>query len=345
MRVSFSDRVQYVAARWTARLPQRLQLLLSGEPEVVIDGQRFDAHAQLLRSVRRRRHRYGLIEPSIEAGRRRYRRETLAFRGPVTKVGSVRDFEIGAMRARHYAPETSSRDVTVYLHGGGFVIGDLDTHDEPCRILCHHANVHVLSVAYRLAPECPFPAALDDAHAALAWTRANAASLGADPRRVSIGGDSAGANLATVAARLAAREDAAPVAQLLIYPVTDSVTERSSYELFGEGHFLTMTDREDFRRCYTEGADVAQDDPRVSPLFAKDLDRLPPALVVTAGFDLLRDEGEAYAEALSAAGNLVMKRRVATLGHGFVHMTGICRAARQAMIEIASDWRALLNRI
>lgn len=345
---SFSERVQYLAARLTAHLPERVQTALSGQPPLVVDGQRFDAHAQLLRNVRRGRIPDGLIQPSVEAGRRRYRRETRAFRGPVTEVGAVRDFEIagpaGPLRLRHYAPSDAAepaRHLTVYLHGGGYVIGDLDTHDEPCRLLCRHAGVDVLSVEYRLAPEHPFPAALEDTLAALRWAQSNAALGGA--LRVSIGGDSAGANLAAVAARLATREGAPPTAQLLIYPVTDSVTDRRSYALFGEGHLLTMTDREDFRRCYLEGSGTSSDDPRVSPLLARDLGGLPAALVITAGFDLLRDEGEAYADALAAAGNVVRRQRVSDLGHGFIHMTGVCRAARRAVLGIAAEWRALLS--
>lgn len=344
-RITLTERLQYLAARLTARLPERVQIALSGQPHLVVDGLRFDAHMQLLRNTHRRHVRHGLIQPTIEAGRRRYRRETRAFRGPLTEVGSVRDFEIagpsGPLRVRHYAPPDASHDLTLYLHGGGYVIGDLDTHDEPCRLLCRHAGVHVLSVDYRLAPEHPFPAAVEDTLAALRWAQSNASSLGAI--RISIGGDSAGANLAAVAARLAAREGAPPFAQLLIYPVTDSLTDRRSYALFGEGHFLTLNDRDDFLRCYLEGTGTPIDDPRVSPLHAPDLAGLPPALVITAGFDLLRDEGDAYADALHAAGTVVRRHQIPDLGHGFIHMTGVCRAARRAMLEIAAEWRALFN--
>jgi acetyl esterase len=231
----------------------------------------------------------------------------------------------------------------VYLHGGGFVIGDVDTHDEPCRLLCRHAGTHVLSVDYRLAPEHPFPAALDDARAALRWARAHAAALGADASRVAVGGDSAGANLATVAARLAAREGAPPDAQLLVYPPTDGPTARPSRALFGDGWFLDRADRDAFMAHYTAGAGVGEEDPRISPLRAADLGGLPPALVVTAGFDILRDEGEAYAAALAAAGTPVRAYGEDALPHGFIHMTGVAPAAHRAVVRLAFEWRALLD--
>ena len=343
------DRLQGLAARALGRLPARLQLALSGRPALVVDGQTLDPQLQLLLALQRRRSPHGLCEPSPAEGRARFRRDVLAATRRQTAVGAVREFDIQAdrsvLRARHYAPDAPARDLLVYLHGGGFVIGDLDTHDEPCRLLCRHAETHVLSVDYRLAPEHPFPAGLDDALAALGWAQANAPALGADAGRVALGGDSAGANLSAVAARLTAAGGRPPCAQLLIYPATDAVTERPSQELFGEGLFLTRADRDAFSRHYLGAAGVRADDPRVSPLLAGDLAGLPPALVVTAGFDLLRDEGEAYADALSRAGVTVRARRFQALAHGFVNMTSVAPSARAATVEIARDWHALLDEI
>jgi acetyl esterase len=234
----------------------------------------------------------------------------------------------------------------VYLHGGGFVMGDLDTHDEACRILSRHGMMHVLSVGYRLAPEHPFPAALDDAWSAWQWACTHAARFGADGNRIAIGGDSAGGNLAAVTAqRIIASGERPPSAQLLLYPATDGHADvsRPSRELFGDGLFLTNADREAFTKAYIGGTTVASDDPRVSPLRARDLAGQPPALVVTAGFDLLRDEGEAYADALRAAGNRVELRRYPSMSHGFFNLTGICRGAREAGIEVATAMRAMLD--
>jgi acetyl esterase len=356
--ITLAQRLQGLAGRSLGLLPAPFQLKLSGRPPIEVDGQRLDSCLQLLLAVNRRRRRHGLCEPDPVTARARFRREVLIYGGPRTRVGPVRDFEIegeaGPLRARHYAPPTSapsapsanaSRDLLVYLHGGGFVLGDLETHDEPCRLLCLHARTHVLAVDYRLAPEHPFPAGLGDALAALRWAQSNAERLGAAPGRVSIGGDSAGGNLAAAAAQVSARERP-PFAQLLVYPATDAVKEeRPSKGLFGRGFFLARTDCDAFFDHYTEGTGARRDDPRVSPLRANELSGLAPALVVTAGFDYLRDEGDAYARALGGAGGVVAQRRFDSLAHGFIHMTGVCPAARAALVEYARDWRALLERV
>jgi acetyl esterase len=336
MSLRVQDRLRYFVARAISRLPDAVKIRLSGEAPVIVDGQQLDPQVQLLRAVRRKLGVHGLLEPSIERGRARYRHETNNFRGPMTKVAAVRDFTIGSLRVRHYSPGVRNAPLTVYLHGGGFTIGDLDTHDEPCRILCHHGDTHVLSIDYRLAPEHPFPAALEDTAVALAWAQENAASLGADPDRVGIGGDSAGANLATVVARLTSRK---PAAQLLFYPPTDGTARPPSYDFFGEGFFLSCADRDGFGRAYA----APGPDSRASPLLAPDLAVLPAALLITAGFDILRDEGEAYAEALRLAGVAVQSRRYPGLGHGFIHLTGVCTTARDAVREIAREWGAFLR--
>jgi acetyl esterase len=348
-RITAGEHLQRIIGQALGTLPGPVLVRLSGRPPVVMDGQTLDPHVQLVLAMRKKRGVRGLVEPTPAEGRARFRHECLVFGSPKTKVGAVRDFEIpgpaGPLRVRHYSPADTDgpHPLTVYLHGGGFTIGDLDTHDEPCRLLCRHGRVHVLSVDYRLAPEHPFPAAPDDAAAALRWAQAHAAELGADAAKVGVGGDSAGGNLAAVASIEAARGGRPPVAQLLIYPVTDKRRSRPSEQKFSDGFFLSTADRRGFSRCYTGGSPGADDDPRVSPLLASDLGGLPPALVVTAGFDILRDEGEAYAAALEAAGTKVRHIRVPSLGHGFLHMTTMTPAAHKAMVRIARDWRALLG--
>jgi acetyl esterase len=349
--VSVAERVQLAVARAASRLPDRMKIALAGGAPVIVDGQRLDPQLQFLRSAQRQRPLPGLMEPTIEEGRRRYRHVTQAFRGPVTAVASVRDLEIpgaaGPLQARHYTPFSTGahsglQPLTVYLHGGGFVLGDLDTHDEPCRILCAEAAVPVLSVAYRLAPEHPFPAAVDDAAAATAWARAHAASLGAPAARVAVAGDSAGGNLAAVVAAI--DPSAPPVARLLIYPATDSHTPRPSQRLFAEGFALTLRDRDEFFRHYLAGAEARLDDPRLSPFGGVSLSREVPTVVVVAGFDVLRDEGEAYVDALQRTAAPVQVLRFLSLEHGFIHLTGVCSAARRAMSEIARAWRKTLDR-
>jgi len=346
--VSVAERVQLAIARSAARLPDRVKIALAGGAPVLVDGQQLDPQLQFLRRVQRGRPTPGLLEPNIEEGRRRYRNLTLAFRGPVTPVSRVRDLELpGAaspLQARHYVPpssDTAAPPLTVYLHGGGFVIGDLDTHDEPCRILCREAGVQVLSVAYRLAPEHPFPAAVDDAVAAMRWARTHAASLGADPERVAVGGDSAGGNLAAVVAAL--DNSAQPFGRLLIYPATDSHTPRPSQRLFAEGYALTLRDRDEFFRHYLADGEARLDDPRLSPFCGVSRSRAIPTVVAIAGFDVLRDEGDAYVDALRQAGAPVELRRFPSLEHGFIHLTGVCPAARRAVSDIASAWRTVVG--
>jgi acetyl esterase len=233
----------------------------------------------------------------------------------------------------------AASSLLVYYHGGGWVIGDLDTHDGPCRFLAAHGGTQVLSIDYRLAPEHPFPAAAEDAWAAHAWASANAAELGSVPARIAVGGDSAGGNLATVVSLLARDEGATPPAlQLLIYPVTTVAREMPSRDLFGDGFLLTRRDMDFFEDNYLPtGTD--RTDPRVSPLEAEDLGNLPPAYILTAGFDPLRDEGEAYALRMREAGARVALRRHPGLVHSFANLTAISPSSRQAMLEAAGALR------
>lgn len=336
------DRVRGAAARGMGRLPDAAQLVLSGRPRRHVDGQALDAASQAVLALRPRRD---LFSQAASVSRARFRRELVAVQGRKTPVRSVQDLEVpgaeGPLPARHYTPEaTTPAPLLVFFHGGGFVLGDLDTHDETCRRLCAEAGHHVLSVAYRLAPECPFPGPIEDGLSAFRWAAFHAAMLGADPTRVAVGGDSAGGTLSAVVALLTAHEPMRPAAQLLIYPAVDRVTPRPSHQLFDRDYFLSLADREAFYDFYLQGADPT--DPRVSPLLAPDLSGLPPALVVIAGFDVLRDEGEAYAAAMRAAGTPCSTYRAPSLGHGFINLTMVSRTASTAVSEVAEAWRTLL---
>jgi acetyl esterase len=250
----------------------------------------------------------------------------------------------GPLPARLYSPGVvglGRTPLVVWLHGGGWALGDLDTHDQPCRYLCRYGRVAVLSVDYRLAPEFPFPAAVEDALAAFSWAVDHADELGCDPSRVAIGGDSAGGNLAAVVSQLARDgRAAAPAAQLLVYPATDISVTYPSEDLFGEGYLLTRANMDWFEATYSAGA--AKSDPRMSPLRHTDLSGLAPALVVTADFDPLRDEGELYARQLQAAGVPVMLRRTPGLVHGFLNMTGVHRNIRAEVIAISGSVGAMV---
>jgi acetyl esterase len=323
-----------------------VQVILSGGRLRRIDGQTLDPMIQLLVSVRRGGDRAADILDRPLLGRHRLRREILSIQGDPTPVGEVRDLEVtgavGPLAGRLYLPAARPAPVPllVYYHGGGFVTGDLDTHDEPCRLLAAHSGSAVLSIDYRLAPEHRFPAAVDDSLAAFEWALAHAASLGCDPARVSVGGDSAGGNLAAVVSQLAHARGRAPAAQLLIYPPTDHPTPRPSHTLFNERLILSLGERNAYHEQYSGRAGADPADPRLSPLLAASLRGLPPAFVVIAHFDVLRDEGEAYAAALQAAGVRCEVQREPTLGHGFVNLTPVCPRALDAVIDMAERWRS-----
>ncbi|MBV9001814.1 MAG: alpha/beta hydrolase [Solirubrobacterales bacterium] len=346
---SASIRAQQWAAQALDRLPPRAQVRLSGRPPVQVDGDTLAPEVQLALMMidRRREPRPETLAP-VQA--RRYRRRLAAiYAGKPTEVGAVSNLELeldgaGSIGARHYAPAElgGPHPLLVYYHGGGFTYGDLDTHDGVCRVLCRHAGAHVLAVDYRLAPEHPFPAAVEDARASLRWAFANAGGLGADCGRIGVGGDSAGGNLAAVVAQLAARDGGPPpVLQLLIYPATDFTKRRRSRELFGEGFLLTNSEMDWFETNYLGPERTHAGDPRASPLLAEDLSGLAPAFVVTAAFDPLRDEGEEYAETLAAAGTPVTLRRFPGFIHAFTAAAGVSRNSRDAVIEIAGVTRAM----
>jgi acetyl esterase len=239
---------------------------------------------------------------------------------------------------RLYRPAGSEPlPVLVYFHGGGWVIGDLDTHDVLCRLLSLAAGAAVVAVDYRLAPEHPFPAAVEDCVAATRWVRGQAVALGLDPARLAVGGDSAGGNLAAVVS-IALRDagEAAPALQLLIYPATDQRALAPSHTANGQGYLLTSESIDYYRSRYLP--DPAQwADWRASPLLAADLARLPPALVLTAGYDPLRDEGRQYADALSAAGNRVQYVCFERQVHGFITMGRVIDEARTA-VALCGAW-------
>ncbi len=327
-------------------LPPKLQRLLFGRPKE-IDGQRLASDIQALIQL------YALIgdrsfteQVAPEEARAATRVASASATGPPLPMARVEGLELpgpaGRIPARFYVPHGTAphpRPLLVYFHGGGWVIGDLDTHDGLCRFLANNADVAVLSIDYRLAPEHPFPAAVEDAQAAFAWAAAEAEKLGIDGSRIAVGGDSAGGNLAA-AISLLVRDGGGPqpAMQLLIYPVTNAGGKQASRELFATGFMLTQADMDWFDHHYLpEGTDF--DDPRVSVLRAENLANLPPAYVTTAGFDPLRDEGEAYAERMREAGVRVALRRHPGLVHSFANMTAFSPTARAAMLEVAGALR------
>jgi acetyl esterase len=342
--------LEFRVARTLLGLPSPVQLALSGRLPRRHGGQRLEAEMQLMLSLLEALGRRELGESDPRESRAEARRQAMTHAGPKIAVAATRDFAIpgpaGLIAVRHYAPREPGgpHPLLVYFHGGGFVIGDLDTHDMPCRLLCRDAGVHVLAVDYRLAPEHPFPAAVDDARAAFRWACEHASELGADPRRVAVGGDSAGGNLAAVVSQLSARDaQREPALQLLVYPSTDRVHPFPSQGLFGEGFYLSSRDIDWYYEQYTGGTGVPRDDPAISPLCAKPFPKLCPAIVVTAGCDPLRDEGDAYARALAAAGTRTEHVCAPGLLHGFLNMSAVSPASARATGEITRRLRVLFG--
>ncbi len=312
-----------------------------------IDGLTLCPEIQLMLKLRELQGGKPWSQLPIKQARRQMREECQVSAGPKLPVGPVRTFEIagpaGPMRVRHYMPiEQGVRPLLVFFHGGGFLFGDLDTHDQPCRYLAKHAGVQVLAVEYRKGPENPFPAAVEDAFAGYLWALENAERLGADPSQVLVGGDSAGGNLAAVVTQFALTEGKPlPVMQLLLYPCLDRLTQWKSLDLFAEGFFLTKRDIEYCLAQYAQGHDPK--DPLLSPTQFPNLSDLSPAFVVTCGFDPLRDEGEAYESALRNAGVITRFHRVPDLIHGFINMTGLSPVSEAALIEVANSTRNFLT--
>lgn len=298
--------VQGRALQPLAALPPAVRRRLAGPP-IQIDGNVLDPDVQLI--LRLENLLPSTPKDSVPEARANLKTLAKLVAGPLIRLQRVTELTVrgadGQLGARLYVPRSapdSRGGLLVFFHGGGWVVGDLDSHDGYCRHLAQEAGVRVLSVDYRLAPEAEAPVAAEDALAAYQWAVEHAEDLGADPARVGVGGDSAGGNLAAVVAQQCVRRGIpSPALQLLIYPAVDLIGRRPSRDLFGEGFFLTEHDINWYRDHYTPDPTVRAD-PRVSPLLADDLSGLAPAYVVTGGFDPLRDEGNEYAERLRAAG-------------------------------------------
>ena len=287
---------------------------------------------------------------SADEARRVYRDRRAVLAPPVPEVAAVRDLaapgRAGPIPLRLYrglgTDPHAALPVLVYFHGGGWTIGDLDTHDIVCRTLANKARCAVIATDYRMGPEHKFPAAVDDCIDVTRWVAGEGASLGVDSTRIAVGGDSAGGNLATVVAITLRDASGPPLAfQALIYPATDQRMDSASHASFGEGYLLTRNNMLWFRDNYLDRADY--DDWRASPIRAADLARLPPAHIITAGFDPLLDEGRAYSDRLLAAGVPVLYECFEGMAHGFLTMGGVVAAANHALYRIGQSLAQAFN--
>ena len=340
--------------RLVMAMPDLLAAWISGG-KTEVDGQVLNGRAQFL--IREIAKRYGPIDGMEPNEARAYveglREEPPPFEG----LCEVQDEAVQGADAdgswhgrdvpiRIYRPPNAPNPspALVYFHGGGWVLGSLDSHDVTCQLLAEDGGFTVVSVDYRLAPEHPFPAAVSDAVASYRHVVADHERLGLDPDRIAVGGDSAGGNLAAVVCDVTREDRLPPAFQLLIYPVCDVSREHPSYELFSEGFMMTSDEMRWFIRHYIRREDQ-KEDPRVSPLLAHDLKGLPPACMVIAGFDPLRDEGLAYAEKLEAAGVDVTLQKHLGLHHGFFSLGHILPPARNAIRRAAGSVRRGLDAV
>lgn len=331
-------RVKAAVIRGIFALPKPARRLLAGAP-LRIDGQQMALDAQLAIALKNRSGS-DVFDGPVEEARAKYDElpHLIGYEPPVPVATReiIVPAEHGEVPTTLYTPANAPEPsgLLVYFHGGGFSVGSRFSHDPIARYLASHAGARVLSVDYRRAPEHQFPAPTDDAFAAFEYARDHAGGLGADPDRIAIGGDSAGGNLAAVTAQQAVlRGGGAPSFQLLIYPATDLSTRRPSRDLFATGSTFTERNVQWVMANYIpEGTDLT--DPRLSPQHG-DVTGLPPAYIASAGFDPVRDDGEAYAEKLRANGIPVALTRQADLAHGYLSFIGLGGRFTEAASEAA----------
>jgi len=342
--------LQGKAANLALRMPISWVNILAGPP-ITVDGRTLDGRTQWFLRLLARSGQTPLHQMSVANARTEFDAFMLLLGGRAAPVGEIVDRTIdgpaGRLRVRIYRPAGSVARLLpaiLYFHGGGWTIGSLEGYDLACRFFCARSGCAVISVDYRLAPEHKFPAAIDDGVAAYKWLADEATAIGLDPARIVVAGDSAGGNVAAVVAQLLRGEARPPCLQWLIYPATDFGGDTVSHRSCGEAFLLTRADMEYFRNHYLNAPGDA-DDPRASPLRANDLSGVAPALVFTAGFDPLRDEGQAYADRLLAAGVKTIHREFETLIHGFVGMRGAVHAAARAMDDMVAGLRHELARL
>jgi acetyl esterase len=341
-------RLEYAATKALLGLPPRLQRLLIRKP-IVIDGQTLAPELQLmLRMKQLARIPAAEALPLAEAREELLRQQLLV--GGRQHVGALRDLEVdgaeGPLRARLYTPTerlgAAPAPTMLFIHGGGWMYGDLESHDPACRFLAERSGVQLLAIDYRLSPEHKFPAAVEDCQAAYRWLVEHADEVNADPARLAVGGDSAGGSLSASTAIWAAEQGLPLAFQLLLYPGADFVERAASRSTFGEGFVLTTLFMDNAEEAYfAPGADKSV--PDASALRRVDFpEKIAPALVLTGGFDPLRDEGEAYAALLEKQGVEVETKRYSSMIHGFLHLVGVGREAKSYVAEIADKLRAAL---
>lgn len=337
------DKSQGTAARLLDRLPSVAQEGLVKTLKYPYIYPDLDPFIKCLMAAQLKQGKTGFIGTDIQKSRENFELNMQAIAGQQTEVKSVDDLKLplqsATIFARHYHPAPNKKlPLIVFYHGGGFVVGSLETHDEYCRLLATHANAQVLSIGYPLAPEASPQQIVKVCEDALAWVHQHSKQFKILKNRIAVAGDSAGGNLAAVIAQRSANKVYAPHAQLLIYPVVDFKSRHPSFYAYKEGLVLTEQDVDNVTEYYALRHQVEFDDPMISPTYGN-TKKLAPAYVITARHDVLHDEGSIYAHKLQQGGVKVFYQEYVDQTHGFINLTPISRRAKKHVIEMSKNFR------
>lgn len=337
------DKSQGMAVRVLDRLPEFAQQRLAKALNYPYHYPKLDPLMKCVMAFQLKQGRIGFIHQDYQQSREQFEANVLALKSKDTFIEQVEDLRLplfsGTVFARHYHPKPNKKlPMLVYFHGGGFVVGSMDTHDEACRLIAKHAKVQVLSLNYPLAPEVSPQQMVQSCEDALAWVFQNRRNLKILKDRIAVGGDSAGGNLATVVAQRCRKKVYAPSAQFLIYPVLDFKSRHPSFFAYKNGLVLTEQDVDVVESLYLKHHQIDQSDPLVSPTFGP-LDGLAPAYIITAGHDILKDEGEIYSHKLRHSGVTVAYQEYTDQTHGFINLTAISSRSKKYLIEMSKHFR------
>lgn len=345
--MSISSKIMYKtqgpSARLIDKLPAAVQNQIARRLGYQYDFDGLNPFYKCLLAAQHLQKKHSFIEADYQKSRRVFKAQMQSLCTHPTAIKSVKELKLslpqGVINARHYHPQPKkSLPLIVFYHGGGWIVGDLNTHDEACRLLAKHANAQVLSIEYPLAPEHSPAQIVGACVESLEWIHQNSKDFNIQNNRIAVAGDSAGGNLSAVVSQKTQYTVYAPSAQLLIYPGIDFKQRYPSYEKFKAGVVLTEQDIDIVTKLYPNKYQMMLNDPLISPMYG-DLKQVAPAFVLTAGFDLLHDEGQIYADKLKAAGVATYYTEAKDQTHGFINFTTIHNAAKQHWIKAAQDFR------
>ena len=340
---NLKDKGQGTAARLLDRLPNFAKESLAKKLDYPYIFPQLDPLVKCMMAAQLKQGKSGFITMDYQKSRKQFELQMESIKTKPTAVKLVQDLRLplqsGTVFARHYHPAPNKKlPMIVFYHGGGFVVGSLDTHDEVCRLLAVHAKAQVLSIDYPLTPEASPAHLIQICEDALAWAHQNRTQFKILKNRIAVAGDSAGGNIATVVAQRSVKKAFAPQAQLLIYPVVDFKSRHPSFFAYKDGLVLTEQDIDTVTALYQQQQDVALDDPLISPTYGK-LAGIAPAYILTAGHDVLHDEAEIYSHKLRQQGIKVFYEEYTDQTHGFVNLTPVSHRAKKYVIEFSSKFR------